>query len=315
MTPCKVIFMGTPELAQTILEKLIASKTYSPSLVITMPDKPVGRKHILTPPPVKLCAEEYAIPVLQPEKIRDQAFIDRIREENPDVIVVAAYGKIIPKAIIDIPTRGILNVHTSLLPKYRGASPVQATLLSGDAITGATIMLIDEGLDTGAIISQNSVAVDAEDTTETLMEKLAECGGDLLMETLPRWCSGELEPYEQNHTAATLTKILTKEDGEIKPEHSAEHIVRMMRAYTPWPGTSMHITDKTGTRTKLKIIRAHVTTCTERHAPMTLFLTPHKELCLATKDSCLILETVQPEGKNPMSGHAFYLGHQAKINR
>ena len=306
--------MGTPELAKTVLEKLIASKIYTPSLVITQPDKPVGRKHILTPPPVKMCAKAHNIPVLQPNTIKDQTFIDRIWEENPDIIIVAAYGKIIPKAIIAIPKRGILNVHTSLLPRWRGASPVQSAILSGDTITGATIMLIDEGLDTGPILSQNSIAINADDTTETLLEKLAKCGGDLLLETLPGWCAGEIEPYEQNHTAATLTKILSKEDGEIRPEHTAEHIERMIRAFSPWPGAYMQLRHNDSSSTKLKVIRAHTVSCETDHAPLTLFLTEHKELCLATKEKCLILETVQPEGKNPMSGHAFYRGHQTKIH-
>lgn len=305
--------MGTPELAKTVLEKLIASKTYAPSLVITQPDKPVGRKHILTSPPVKTCAEEHDIPVLQPRSIKDQVFIDRIREENPDIIIVAAYGKIIPKAIIDIPERGILNVHTSLLPRWRGASPAQFAILSGDTITGTTIMCIDEGLDTGPILSQNSIAINADETTETLLEKLAQCGSDLLIATLPSWCAGEIEPYEQNHTAATLTKILTKEDGEIKTEHSAEYIERMIRSFSPWPGAYMHLHAKDGASMKLKIIRARIVSCEADHIPLTLFSTEHKELCLATHDKCLVLEVVQPEGKNPMSGHAFYLGHQSKL--
>lgn len=305
--------MGTPELARVVLEKLIISKTYAPALVITQPDKPVGRKHILTPPPVKQCAEEHGIPVLQPQKMKDPDLIAHIAAEAPDVIIVAAYGRIIPKEIITIPKRGILNVHTSLLPKYRGASPAQYAIVSGDTITGTTIMLIDEGLDTGPIISQNSLAIDPHDTALSLLEKLAELGGDLLMETLPGWCTGELEPHEQNHTAATLTKILTKEDGEIKPEHSAEHIERMIRAFFPWPGAYMKLPADHEKEMTLKILRARIGTCEASHAPLTLFLTQEKELCLATHHGCLVLEAVQPEGKNPMSGYAFFLGHQKKL--
>lgn len=313
MMPCKVIFMGTPELARTVLEKLIASKTYAPSLVITQPDRPVGRKHTLTPPPVKQCAEAHGIPVLQPQKIKDPELIARIAAEEPDVIIVAAYGKIIPKEIIALPKRGILNVHTSLLPKYRGASPAQYAILSGDDITGATIMRIDEGLDTGPIISQNSIAIESNDTAETLLKKLAECGSELLMQTLPDWCDEKLEPYEQNHGVATLTKILSKEDGEIKAEYSAAYIERMIRAFTPWPGAYMRLALKDGTAMMLKVIHARISPCETAHAPLTLFLTTKKELCLATRDQCLILETVQPEGKNPMSGNAFYLGYQTRL--
>lgn len=313
MRPCKVIFMGTPELARTVLEKLIASHTYVPSLVITQPDRPVGRKHVLTPPPVKQCAETHGIPVLQPQKMKDPELIARIVAEEPDVIIVAAYGKIIPKEIIAIPKHGILNVHTSLLPKYRGASPVQYAILSGDDITGATIMLIDEGLDTGPIISQNSIAIDPSDTAETLLKKLAECGGELLVQTLPDWCDGKLEPYEQNHGSATLTKILSKEDGEINAEHTAKQIERMIRAFTPWPGAYLRLTLNDGIPMTLKVIRARVSPCETAHEPLTLFLTAKKELCLATREECLVLETVQPEGKNQMSGHAFYLGHQTRL--
>lgn len=310
MIPCKVIFMGTPELARTVLEKLIASKTYAPTLVITQPDKPVGRKRERTPPPVKRSAETHGIPVLQPQKMKDPELIARITAEKPDVIVVAAYGKIIPKEIIAIPRRGILNVHTSLLPKYRGASPAQHAILSGDTETGATIMLIDEGLDTGPIVSQRHVAIDPADTAETLLQKLAICGGELLLKTLPGWCSGETRAHAQDDAHATLAPMLTKEDGEIRSEYPAEHIERMIRAFTPWPGTYIKLAMSGMT---LKIIAARITLCDEQKPPLVLSLSARKELILHTVKGCLALETVQPEGKKPMEGYAFYLGYQAQM--
>ncbi|MEK7493532.1 MAG: methionyl-tRNA formyltransferase, partial [Patescibacteria group bacterium] len=244
MRTYRIIFMGTPELGKTILEKLVASKTYAPGLVITQQDKPVGREHLLTPPPVKIFAEGHTIDVWQPQKLRDPETIGRIRTWAPDIIIVAAYGKIIPQEIIDIPPYGILNVHTSLLPRHRGASPVQYSILSGDQETGATIMRIDAGLDTGDIISQQSIAVVSSETTETLMGKLAVLGADLLVETLPQWFEGTITPHPQDNAHATLTKIFKKEDGAITAEHTAEQIERMLRAFTPWPGVFMTLRDE-----------------------------------------------------------------------
>ncbi len=312
----RIIFMGTPELGKTILEKLVASKTYAPKLVITQQDKQVGREHLLTPPPVKICAGTHGIEVWQPEKLRDQKTIARIRAWSPDIIIVAAYGKIIPQEIIDIPRYGILNVHTSLLPLHRGASPVQYAILSGDQETGATIMRIDAGLDTGDIISQKAVAIAADETTETLMRKLAMLCADLLIETLPMWLGGTITPQPQDNTRATLTKIFKKEDGEIKAEHTAEQIERMLRAFTPWPGVFMTLHDKEGKRKTVKLISARIMPCIPTLPPLSfsLMIAPDakKELLLHTHDGCLILDSVQPEGKKPMAGHAFWVGRHAK---
>lgn len=306
--------MGTPDLGKTILEKLVASKTYAPGLVITQQDKPVGREHLLTPPPVKTFAEEHGIAVWQPLKLRDQETIARIREWAPDIIIVAAYGKIIPQAIIDIPPHGILNVHTSLLPRHRGASPVQYAILAGDQETGATIMRIDAGLDTGDIVSQRSIAVTPHETTETLMRKLAVLGADLLIETLPQWLEGAIAARPQDNVLATLTKIFKKEDGEVGAEHTAEQIERMIRAFTPWPSVFMTLRDEEGKQKTLKLISARTKPCIPTLPPMSFSLTDaqggKKELLLHTKDNCLILDTVQPEGKKPMPGHAFWIGYK-----
>lgn len=305
--------MGTPELGKTVLERLIASKTYAPKLVITQQDKPVGREHLLTSPPVKICTEAHAIEVWQPHKLRDQETIERIRTWAPDVIIVAAYGKIIPQEIIDIPPHGILNMHASLLPRHRGASPVQYAILSGDRETGTTIMRIDEGLDTGDIVSQKSIAIASDETTETLMRKLAILGANLLVKTLPQWLEGKITPQPQKSAHATLTKILKKEDGAINAEHTAEQIERMIRSFTPWPGVFMTLHDEEGKQKTLKLIHARVIPCIPTLPPLHFSLASNpdgtKELLLHAKDSCLVLDMVQPEGKKPISGHAFWIGY------
>ena len=316
MQELRIIFMGTPELGKTILEKLIASKEYAPKLVITQHDKPVGREHLLTPPPVKLCAEAHGIEVWQPEKLRNQETIKRIREWSPDIIIVAAYGKIIPQEIITIPPHGILNVHTSLLPRHRGASPVHYAILSGDTETGATIMRINAGLDTGDIVLQRSLVIVPDETTETLMRKLAILGADLLIETLPQWLGGKITPQPQDNARATPTKIFKREDGEIKAEHTAEQIERMIRAFTPWPGVFMALPGEDGKRKMLKLLGVRIAPCIPTLPPLTFSLTDtpdgKKELLLHTKDGCLILDSVQPEGKKPMPGHAFWIGRRKK---
>src|SRR3989344_856240 len=310
----KIIFMGTPEFARVILEKLIASEIYKPSLVITQPDKPIGRKQTLTPPPVKLMAERHNIAIEQAEKIKNAETIAKIKKENPDLIVVAAYGKIIPKEIIDIPRFGVLNVHASLLPLYRGASPIPAAILNGDKETGATIMLIDEELDHGPILSQARVSITPEDTTESLGQKMADAGVDLLLDTIQKWIDGAIKPQPQDHSRATHTKILIKQDGEIKAEYTAEHIERMARAYYPWPGIHLNyelrITNYESEKKRLKIIKTKIMRCEKQLPPLSFSLTSKKELCLHATNGCLILETVQPEGKKPMSGYDFYLGNR-----
>lgn len=315
----KIMFMGTPELAATILGKLIESNAYKPKLVITQPDKPVGRKQVITPPPVKVLAEANGIAVWQPKKLRDLEIIQKIRDEKPDLILVAAYGKIIPQEVIDIPPFGILNVHGSLLPFLRGASPVQTAILEGHKETGPTIILIDADLDHGPILTQKSFLIASDDTVTTLMQKMAEAGAGLLLETLPLWLEGKIKPIEQKHSKATLTKIFKKEDGEIKPEMTAEHIERMTRAFDPWPGAYMNyesrIKNQELKKKMLKIIKAKVMSYPNNNlSPLAFFLTSDKKLVLNTVKDCLVLEIVQPEGKKPMSGYDFYLGNRFLVS-
>jgi len=241
----KIIFWGTPEFALPSLEALInpalfkkggVKNGYEISAVITNPDEPVGRKQILTPPPVKIFAQKHKIPVFQPSKLE----IGNWKLEIPraDLYVVAAYGKIIPKAIIELPRFGSLNIHPSLLPRWRGASPIQYTILNGDAETGVTIIEMDELMDHGPIVAVSEIIkLEPKITYQKLHDKLAELGADLLVKTLPKWVKGEITPQPQNDSEATFSKILKKEDGQINWSRPAEEIEQMVRAFNPWPGS------------------------------------------------------------------------------
>ena len=221
----KIIFMGTPEFSVTILDVLIDSD-YEITAVITNPDAPVGRKQILTPSPVKVVAEKNKIPLIQ---------LDEIRNLDVDLAIVAAYGKIIPKNILGIPRFETINIHPSLLPRYRGASPIQNAILNGDKKTGITIMKLDEEMDHGPILANGGLPIADSDTYESLSQKLAKIGAELLIKIIPEYISGKIKPIEQKHAEATYTKIIKKEDGKIDWSKSAIEIERMTRAFYPWP--------------------------------------------------------------------------------
>jgi methionyl-tRNA formyltransferase len=278
----KIIFIGTPEFGAIILEKLIKSGR-KPFLVITAPDKPVGRKQITTPPAVKVLAEKYHIPFAQPEKIAD--FISDIKNLKPDLGIIAAYGQILPKDMLSIPNYGFLNVHPSLLPRWRGSSPIQYAILNGDEKTGATIIRISEELDAGPILAQKEIEISKKETFASLHNKLAELGAELLIEALPKLSVGKLPPLPQDETKATYTKILGKDDGHIDWKKPAEYIDRQVRALNPWPGTYTVYNGK-----RLKILKAEAL------------------------GGNLIIEEVQLEGKNPMSFEDFLRGHKDYVN-
>lgn len=246
MSSVKFLYFGTPEFSRIVLEGILKSglkpdgpvhRGFEPVAVVTVPDKPVDRKQIMTESPVAVFAKQNGIEVLKPEKIKPPEFIEKLKSFEPDFIVVAAYGKIIPQAILDIPKHGAINVHPSLLPKWRGASPIPYTILNGDTKTGVTIMLMDAEMDHGPILAQEEVILQGDETTATLAPELARIGGRMLTEVIPRWIAGDMRPAEQDHNAATFTKILTKEDGRIEWSKSAIEIERQVRAFDPWPGT------------------------------------------------------------------------------
>ncbi|MEM6282093.1 MAG: methionyl-tRNA formyltransferase [Chloroflexota bacterium] len=231
-----VIFMGTPDFAVPTLQRLIDE--HDVMGVVTQPDRPAGRKNKLRQPPVKELALKHNIPVFQPEKLRKKDNIQQLKNMGiPDVYIVAAYGQILPQSVLDIPAHGSINVHASLLPRWRGAAPIHAAIREGDAETGVTIMLMDAGLDTGPMLSKRAMLIEPDDTGQSLHDKLAALGADLLSETLPQYLNGDITPEPQDDNLSTLSPQIQKEEGAINWENSAESIERMVRAFTPWPGT------------------------------------------------------------------------------
>jgi len=230
-----VVFIGTPPFAVPCLRRLVGDG-YDVTGVITQPDRPAGRGRRTAPSAVKLAAGELGLHILQPATLRDAGVIAQISELAPEVIVAVAYGQILRREVLDIPPRGVLNIHPSLLPRWRGASPIPAAILAGDEETGVTIMLMDSGMDSGPILVQRPWPVEPGDTAGTLSDKLSRVGGDLLAETLPRWLAGEIEPQPQDESQATKSLLLRKEDGVIDWSLAAVDIWRRVRAYNPWPG-------------------------------------------------------------------------------
>ncbi len=276
----KIIFIGTGSFAAPILNSLKEI-----DLVVTAPDKPAGRKRTLTSPPVKEIALKNNIPFIQPEKISLVKF-----DFKPDLIITADYGQIIPLSIINLPRLGTINVHPSLLPEYRGPSPIQTAILNGNEKTGITLMLIDEKIDHGPIIAQTEVSI-SNDDAQTLRDKLSQKAGIFLNKILPRYIRGEIEAKEQNEKEATYTKMLNRQDGKIDfKKETAETIERKIRAFHPWPGTWTIIGKK-----RIKILKAKIT--------------KKEPLAIKTKKGFLQLETIQPEGKKPMSVKEFLAGN------
>ncbi len=300
----RVIFMGTPEFACPGLSRLIAAPELEIVGVFTQPDKPVGRKQLLTPPPIKELALKHGIKVFQPEKIRPEA--ETIRNLKPDLIVVIAYGKIIPQEILDIPTFGCVNVHASLLPKYRGAACLNAPILNGDKETGVTIMLMEAGLDTGPILRQTRMELSGSETLETVHDKLSELGANQLVPTLLDFMAGKIKPQTQDDSQASYIKTLKKEDGRIDFNKSAVEIERMIRAYNPWPGTYTEINGEI-----LKIIAVeHAAATINKVEPGQLFIDGGRLLIQCGQNALVILK-LQLAGKKIMNADEFMNGYKA----
>ena len=232
----RILFMGTPQFAVPSLAAL--NQQFDVVAVVTQPDAPAGRGRVLTASPVKQYALEHNLRVLQPETLKPPEAVAELREFTPDVIVVAAFGQILRRDVLGLPPRGCLNVHASLLPRWRGASPINAAIAAGDSVTGITIMQMEAGMDTGPILAQRSEPLRADDTTASLTERLAHVGAALLIETLPRWLSGQITPLRQDETQVTKCSLIRKEDGRIDWTRPADEIERQVRAMTPWPGAS-----------------------------------------------------------------------------
>jgi methionyl-tRNA formyltransferase len=304
----KIIFFGTPEFASVILEKL-ADSEFRPFLVVTASDKPAGRKGILAVPSVKKTAEKKQIPFWQLDSLKDTGIAKKMFSLSPDLFIVAAYGLILPREILAIPKFGALNVHPSLLPKYRGAAPIQASILAGDKITGVSLMLMDEKIDHGPIIAQKKIKIKNKETMLDLSEKLSLLGANLLIDILPKWLKNRIKAKKQNHKKASFTQQIKKEHGQINWSKSAQEIEQMFRAYQPWPGIYTFFQGK-----KIKIITLEISKIKTFYQPGNIFLTTEKELAVMTKKNAIILKEVQQEGKNAVSGKSFLNGHPQLIN-
>ncbi len=314
-SPMKYIYFGTSEFAATILEKLLDANM-APVAVVTQPDRPAGRGKKLQEPPVKKIAQNGAIPLLQPERIMNDEL--GIRNLKPDLFIVAAYGEIIPKSILDIPKHGCINVHPSLLPKYRGPSPIQTAIVNGDKETGVTLILLDEAVDHGPIIADCRLQIADFIIAPELEKELATMGAELMIKTIPEWIAGEITPVPQDHTKATFTKMITKEDGHIDWEQSAEEIERHVRAMTPWPG-SWTIWEQ-----KKKKMLLHLKRVSVKTSPNPLLQGEERSLGKVTEllgnaitvvcgQDMLAIHELQPEGKHIMSAQAFVNGHRSII--
>ena len=310
----KIIFIGTPDFAVPSLNKLIESN-YNIISIITQPDKKVGRKQEVVFSPVKKVALKHNIPLLQPQKIKE--IYSEIKDLNPNIIITAAYGQIIPKDILNIPKFGCINIHSSLLPKYRGASPIQYAILEGNEKTGVTIIEMNEKLDEGDIISQKDIEIGNTDTASSLHNKLSDLGANLLLKTLPKIFENKIKCTPQNHNSATYSKILKKEDGKIDWNKNADEIERMVRALYPWPGVCAVIKDQ-GSRINnkiLKIIQVKILVTDKNLNPGTIFKTKDSNLAAKSKKNALILEKVQLEGKKVMTGQEFIRGYPNILNK
>lgn len=301
----RIIFFGTPDLAVPVFERLFVTG-YVPVAVVTAPDQPVGRKKTLTPPPVKQAADARNVPVLQPSTLNDASFLEQFKLLEPDVCIVVAYGKLIPKIYLDIPRSGFLNIHPSALPEYRGPAPIQGAIMDGKSETGVSIMLLDEKMDHGPIIAARSVALDPKAYYPEIAALLFDQGARLLAEeVLPQWLAGKLTPREQDHAKATFTKLLGREDGKIDWSRPVEAIYNTIRALSHEPGTWTTWNGKT-----LRIIQARPSTVcpVDNPKPGTVIHTPHATSVM-TGSCTLILEKVQIEGGKPLSISDFVRGH------
>ena len=302
----RVVFMGSPDFALPTLDAL--TQNFDLVGVVTQPDRPAGRGRILTPPPVKELAAGLHIPVIQPRRLRDSEVMEVLAKWNADLIVVAAFGQILPPEILDLPAHGCLNVHASLLPRWRGAAPIQAAILHGDSQTGVTIMKMDEGLDTGPQLSQRELPISAQDTAGSLSPKLAQLGAELLIETIPAYLNRDLLPNAQQGES-TYAPMLKKSDGELDFTQTARYLERKIRAFDPWPGTFMNWNDQ-----RLIIHRARIAQAGQPGDGENIVAGDHLIIedypAIMTGEGIIIFEELQPAGKKSMHGQVFLRGSQ-----
>ncbi len=329
MTALRIIFMGTAELSCASLEALARDPQFQVAAVVTQPDRPRGRDLKPQPSPVKSLARQLNLRVLQPERVRDEPFIAELRAMRPDLMVVVAYGHILPPAILDLPRHGCLNVHASLLPKYRGAAPIQWAIASGDAETGVTLMKIDTGLDTGPIVAQRRTPIGTEDDSATLHGRLARLGAELLAESIPDYVAGKIRPEPQPAEGASFAPKIRKEDGRIDWRRPAEQIRDRLRAFTPWPGAFTFLpkamegaatsvpsvaksqgSDEPLPAKMLKIWKAGVVECSG--APGEILSADKTGIVAACGQDALRILELQREGGKRLAAEQFLAGHPLK---
>ncbi|MBI5887826.1 MAG: methionyl-tRNA formyltransferase [Deltaproteobacteria bacterium] len=307
----RIIFMGTPQFAVPSLEALIKAG-HEVAAVITRPDKPKGRGKAMEPPPVKLTAEAVGIKVLQPHGIKDAAILGELKAIAPDVIAVVAYGRMLPEALLDMPPMGCINVHASLLPKYRGAAPVNWAVINGDKETGVTTMLMDKGMDTGGILMEERLPIGEDDTAEELSERLSVIGAGLLVKTVELLSEGKIKATAQSEEAASCAPILKKEDGLINWARSAAEIKNLIRGVQPWPGA--HTRLNAGL---VKIYRGAIVQDPDNGAypcaaPGTVIVASSGRIVVKCGEGSLEIIELQPENKRRMSAAGFLMGYKLK---
>jgi methionyl-tRNA formyltransferase len=316
--------MGTPDFAVPALEALVRGREpgrvlpegYEIAAVITRPDKPSGRNKEIIPAPVKRTAQEHGLPVWQPGSFKKSEHQEALATYGADLYIVAAFGQILPQAVLDLPRYGTLNIHASLLPEYRGSSPISEAILQGEEESGVTIMLLDAGIDTGPILHKRRLALAENETTASLTPRLAELGALALMEILPAWVSGQIVPQPQDESHATYTRMIKKEDGRIDWSRPADFLARAVRAYTPWPNASTTWRGK-----QLQILEAYALPSAQEAQPGQVLLEtlisdtgrPRKVLRIGTGQGSLLVEQLKMEGKKAMNADEFLRGYSQII--
>ncbi len=290
--------MGSPDFALPTLRALV--KTYDVVGVVTQPDRASGRGRELKAPPVKILAQELGVPVIQPEKLKQPEAMEQLRAWAPDLIVVAAFGQILKKDVLELPRFGCINVHASLLPRWRGAAPINAAILAGDEETGVTIMRMDVGLDTGPMLAMKKIRLTRDDTAGSVIGTLSQLGADQLLSTLPDYLSGKLIPQPQPDAGMTYAPMLKKEEGKLDFTHNANELERRVRAFNPWPGAFMEFEG-----TLLKVHRAHVDAGNVEAGKRLII---QNQPAVGARGGLLVLDEVQPAGKKSMSGKSFLSG-------
>ena len=302
--PLKIIFMGTADFAVPSLEALLSGPDRVVA-VVCQPDRPKGRGQKRVAPPVKVLAGQCDIPVLQPSKIKTDDFYSELKSYQPELIVVAAYGRILPPRLLTLPPHGCINVHGSLLPRHRGAAPIQWAIISGDREVGVTIMQMDAGMDTGAVLLRRSITAAPQETAGSLFPKIAALGSETLMDVLGMLRNGSLAPTSQDESLATEAPMLTKTDGLIDWSKPAEDIGRLIRGLDPWPTAFCEVDGK-----KLQLYEPEVVHMDSHHPPGTLLRSNREGLLLSTSKGCLLIKEIKPEGKKRMTVESFLNGHQ-----